>query len=442
MNRRLALLCALSGGLVLMQQQWLLRRPPRLVDLIPQPLHDGNAAVEMRFSRPMHRRNVASETQLIPNLAHRWHDRGRSLQLVIQNKSPLNEPLQISLAGRDRRLQPMTPQRRWWDPRPWLVVNRSVEGGDQLQLLRRDGSWQPLTPVWPAITQIEPLGNGRGIAVVSSDDSGRERIWLQHLEPRGVQSKPELLKAPKRGSLQPLIEGQLLFGHLSSNLNGDLLVQSGGLKPGSESVELIQSNNGRRQQLSIKTSGPMQLLPAGGGVVVPTYDGLRLQPLIGETETSSQLLPGSRELGAFCNASGRAVLIRHWPDYRRSIELVIPGLPPRQLHLGDQAVLAVACDNLGTTIWAVLGRWTSEGRTQSIVLMDETGQVKHQQQLNPWMLQPGTKLQLDPVGQQLLMSVNQGPNTLTGRTALMDSTTLKWMEIGETAIKEAVWLSP
>ena len=441
MNRRLALVCAVSGGLVVLQQQWLLRRPPRLLELVPDTIHSGTAAVEVRFSRPMHRRNVASESQLDPDLTHRWHASGQALGLVIENEQPLKTPVLISLAGRDLRMQSMTPQNRWWDPRPWLVVNRSVEGGDQLQLLQRDGTWRPITPIWPAITQMEPLGDGRGIAVVSSDDSGRERIWLQHLKRRGIQPQRHLLDAPTRGSLQPLIEGKLLFGHLSSNLNGDLLVQSGGLKPGSEAVELIQ-NDGQRRPLSIKSSGPLQLLPVGGGVVVPTFDGLRLQPLINGTPESSQMLPGSRELGAFCHASGRAVLIRHWPDYRRSIELVMPGLPPRQLHLGDQAVLAVACNNTGTTIWAVLGRWTSQGRQQTIVLMNEMGQIQRQQQLNPWLLQPGTRLLLDPVGQQLLMSVNQSPNKLTGRTALMDSTTLEWREIGETAIKEAVWLSP
>ena len=80
------------------------------------------------------------------------------------------------------------------------------------------------------------------------------------------------------------------------------------------------------------------------------------------------MLPGSRELGAFCGASGRAVLIRHWPDYRRSIELVVPGQAPKQLHLGDQAVLGVACDNRGKRIWAVLGRWEQQRGNHELVL--------------------------------------------------------------------------
>ena len=441
MSKRLTLLLVGAAGVVLLQQQLLLRRPPRLLSLSPQPIHSGSAGLDLQFSRPMHRPSIAASSRVEPKLQHRWLGRGNALRLVVEGERPIEQPLLLHLAGSDLRSQEISPQTWWWDPRPWLVVNRLVADGEQLQLRRRDGTWQPLTPVWPAISQVVPLGNGRGIAVVSSDGRGQERIWLRRLKPAGVQQDKTLLSTPQLESLEPLASGPLLFGHVSSNLSGDLLVQKGGFLAGSQTTELRLSD-GARRSLRVKTSGPLQLIPAGGGMVVPVREGLRIDSLSEVSRNDPQILPGSRELGAFCSASGRAVLIRHWPDYRRSIELVIPGLAPRQLHLGDQAVLAVACNNAGTRIWAVLGRWSAQGRDQTIVLMDETGRIQKQKQLNPWKVQPGTKLLMDPVGQQLLMSVSKSSKSNTGIAALMDANALKWSEFSKIPIKEAVWLMP
>ena len=47
------------------------------------------------------------------------------------------------------------------------------------------------------------------------------------------------------------------------------------------------------------------------------------------------------------------------------IELVSPGVA-RQLRLGEDAVL-VACNNGGTRIWAVLGRWTTNRSSETCV---------------------------------------------------------------------------
>ena len=440
MNKRLLLLLLGAAGLAVVQQQLLLQRPPRLLKLTPQPIHSGRAALDLDFSRPMDRASFAEASWLKPSLPHRWLGQDKNLRLVVDTEQPIRAPLALNLGGSDQRNQVLRRQRWWWDPRPWLVVNRLVAGGEQLQLQRRDGSWLPLTPVWPAISQVVPLGNGQGIAVISGNGAGEERIWLQRLEAAGLQQNKTQLREPRRGTLQSIGRQPLLFGHVSSNLDGDLLVQTGGFEAGSQTTELHRSN-GRKQRLELPSSGPVQLIPGGGGMVVPIRDGLQIAPLTAGQGGRAQILPGSRELGAFCPASGRAVLIRHWPDYRRSIELVIPGQAPRQLHLGDQAVLAVACNNAGTKIWAVLGRWTSEGRDQVMLLMDETGRIQRQRQLDPWMLQPGTKLQLDAVGGQLLMSVNQDAQNLAGRAALMDATSLNWIEIGDIPIKEAVWIS-
>ena len=164
-------------------------------------------------------------------------------------------------------------------------------------------------------------------------------------------------------SEEPLLKGEVLFAHLSSNLNGDLLVQSGGFQPGSDQALLLQAN-GKRQRLALKPPGRCNCCPLEEVLWMPSTDGLSLRPLKA-TKQEPQMLPGSRELGAFCGASGRAVLIRHWPDYRRSIELVIPGKAPKQLHLGDQAVLGVACDNRGERMGCAgsLGAATRQSRT-------------------------------------------------------------------------------
>ena len=77
----------------------------------------------------------------------------------------------------------------------------------------------------------------------------------------------------------------------------------------------------------------MRLLPGGGAVVVPEIDGLSLRDLP-PRPPRRQTLPGSRDLSSFCPRAGRALLVRHWPDYRRSLELVEPGLAPRQLWIG------------------------------------------------------------------------------------------------------------
>ena len=441
MSKRLTFLLIGAAGVALLQQQMLLRRPPRLLNLISQPLHSGSAGLDLQFSRPMDRASIAATSRMEPAMRHRWLGEGNALRLVVEGERAIEQPLLLHLAGSDLRNQKISPQTWWWDPRPWLVVNRLVADGEQLQLQRRDGTWQPLTPVWPAISQVVPLGNGSGIAVVSSDSRGQESIWLRPLKSAGLHQDKTLLSTPQLESLEPLASGPLLFGHVSSNLSGDLLVQKGGFRAGSQTTELVL-NDGSRRSLRVKTAGPLQLIPAGGGMVVPDKEGLRIDSLSEVRRSDPQILPGSRELGAFCSASGRAVLIRHWPDYRRSIELVIPGLAARQLPLGDQAVLAVACNNAGTRIWAVLGRWSAQGRNQTIVLMNETGRIQRQTTLNPWMLQPGTKLLMDPVRKQLLMSVSQSSENLTGIAALMDADALEWSEFGNIPIKEAVWLMP
>ena len=437
MTRRLTFSLLLAAAGVVIQQQLLLRRPPRLVDLQPQPLQSGRAALDVSFSRAMHRSNLAAETSLRPELDHRWLGQGNRLRLVLGGQAPIDTPIALRLAGRDQRMQPMSPQTWWWDPRPWLLVTRQMEGGEQVQLQDRQGQWHPLSPIWTSLQTMVPLGNGRGVAMVSSNSTGQETIWLKRLSPRNLDSSRQQLGPPEPGALESLSKGNLLFGHISSNLNGDLLVQTGGLKPGSETLELLLAN-GERQSLDLASSGPLQLLPAGGGLVVPGYDGISLRP-IKDNGKPPQVLPGSRELGAFCSTSGRAVLIRHWPDYRRSIELVIPGLAPRQLHLGEQAVLGVSCNGSGDRIWAVLGVWQGQRSQHELVQFDSEGSVLQRKALAPWSLSPGTGVEHNPVGNDLLMTVTK-PDLTAGRAALIEADTLQWKQIMDEPIQEARWL--
>ena len=437
MTRRLVLLMTMACAAVLAQQQLLLRQPPRLLRLLPQQLQSGTAALDLQFSRPMNQARVSAATELAPAVGHQWLGETTPLRLVIDSDVVLNSPVALSIAGQDQRGLLLQQQQRWWDPRPWLIATRPVKGGEQVQLQTRSGDWIPISRIWPAIPSVIPLGNGRGIAFVGRDQNGTEQVWWNQLTPRNTASNQAALGTPTVSSEEPVLKGEVLFAHLSSNLNGDLLVQSGGFQPGSDQALLLQAN-GKRQTLGLQPSGPMQLLPAGGGVVMPTPNGLSLRPLK-ETKQKPQILPGSRELGAFCGASGRAVLIRHWPDYRRSIELVVPGQAPKQLHLGDQAVLGVACDNRGDRIWAVLGRWEQQRGNHELVLINAKGEVTERRALDPLRLKAGSTIQWNPATNQLLMTLTQ-ENRTHARAVLINADSLKIIKVINEAISEAQWL--
>ena len=438
MTRLLPILLTSAVAIVIGQQQLMLRRPPRLTRYLPQPIHSGSAALDLSFSRPMQRQSVSVASRLTPPLNHRWLGETNPLRLVVDSDTSITGPLELQISGKDRRGQVLPTRPLWWEPRPWLLVNRVVADGEQLQLLDRNQRWRPISPVWEGIQSIVPLGNGQGVAMVTRTSEGQERIWLQRLITFSVAQQRKGLTPPQAEKPQPLLDKDLLFAHLSSNLIGDLLVQTGGFTPGSEQIQLIRSD-GSRRDLDVLASGPLQLLPAGGGLVVPAYNGLALQSLA-DTGQPAQMLPGSRELGAFCAASGRAVLIRHWPDYRRSIELVIPGLAPQELLLGDQAVLAVACNGSGKRIWAVLGRWQGDRGEHEIVLLDGDGNILRRRPLTPWSLKSGTPMQFDPVSRQLLITLTK-PDLIDGRVGLLNAETLDINQVLPIAVQEAQWLS-
>jgi len=311
-----SLLFALGGLtlLALMQQQVLLRRPPRLRELAIQPLRSSAAALDLRFSRPMHKASLQAKSVLTPSLSHSWFGADNAWRLLLDQADALEEPIKLTLAGTDRRGLPLPPRTVFWDPRPTLLAVVSVDGGEQLHMQGRDGRWLALTDELPSIVQIEPLGNGRGVAFVAVDASGDQFVGLRKLNPRALGVEAAALGAPQLGDLEQLTDNGQLFAHVSSNLRGDLLVQAGRMEPGSDQLWLRRAD-GHRRDLSLKLAGPVRLLPDGTGLVVPGYDGLELLSLTGLQGDASkrQMLPGSRDLRAFCTGSGRALLVRHGP---------------------------------------------------------------------------------------------------------------------------------
>jgi len=185
-------------------------------------------------------------------------------------------------------------------------------------------------------------------------------------------------------------------------------------------------------------TGPMQLLPEGGGVVVPELEGLTLHNLPGQP-SRRQVLPGSRELSSFCPVSGRALLVRHWPDYRRSLELVEPGQPPRQLWIGGEAVLASACDRGGERVWLVINDW-NRGSQPQLLALDRRGQQLKQRVLTGWQVEPGSAMAFDPTRQQLLLTLRRSVQGSEGaRAVLVDGQTLQLQPVDK-PVRLALWL--
>ncbi|NOL46730.1 putative conserved secreted protein [Synechococcus sp. MIT S9220] len=430
---------AALAGLAVVQQQILLRRPPWLQSVAIQPLRSGAAALDVIFSRPMDRDTVAASS-LAPDLPHSWFGRQDRLRLLVDSGQPIRGPLRLELLGQDLRQLPLKKQMVWWNPRPHLLAVVPSGEGERLKLRLRDGRWQSLAPVQQRILQIEPLGNGSGVALVSDDSEARQRVLLRQLDQQALSIHEQGLGDPVLGSLEELESGDsgsLLFAHLSSNQLGELLVQLGGFEPDSDRV-WIQSRGKARRLLDLKASGPLRLLPDGNGLVLPSYDGLELLPFNPSLDGGSrQSLPGSREVKAFCSGSGRALLVRHWPDYRRSLELVIPARPPKQVWLGEAGVMAAACDNGGERLWLVLRE--AGLRTEDVLLqLDSEGQEISRRSLGPWRLSSGSELDYDPVSDQLL-TVVQKPAADNGRIALISGSTLN-LEVLEQPAVLARWL--
>jgi hypothetical protein len=431
-GHRLPLMLLAALLLALVQQQWLSRRPPRLLELRNGGPGSGPASLDLRFSRPLLPASLAAGSRLLPPLAHQWLGQGDPLRLLIRPGQRLGGPLTLELSGRDRRQLALTPQRWHWDPRPRLLAVVPSASGEKLQLLGHDGRWRALTPTLPRLLALQPLGDGSGVALLSGRD-------LQLLPLRQHNLSRSTLREPQLGPLQRLNREPLNFAHLSSNRRGDLLVQSSS-KSDPQGSTVLRSPGGQQRQLPLQASGAIQLLPEGGALVVPETEGLSLRSLPG-MPPRRQLLPGSRDLSSFCPVSGRALLVRHWPDFRRSLERVEPGQPPRTLWLGSEAVHASACDRGGERVWLLLSQW--RGRQRSTLLaLDRGGRVLQRRTLEGWQVEPGTPLQFDPSRRQLLLTLRRQAtrdNDGHGQPVLIDADTLRLRPIAQPA-RLAVWL--
>ena len=435
---RLLSVALIGLGLVaLVQQQILLRRPPRLRSVAIQSIRSGAAALDVRFSRTMDRKSVAENSRLVPDQPHQWFGQQDQFRLLLDPGAQIRSPQKLVLAGRDQRGLALPKRALWWDPRSTLVAVMVEGEGEQLKLRREDGSWLPLSSVEQRILQIEPLGNGEGVAFVTDNDPSKLEVLLRQLTPRAMSDQAEELAEPLPGALKSLASGSLLFAHLSSNQRGELLVQVGGIEAGSDRT-WIRSVDANRRDLNLEVAGAIRLLPDGSGLVVPSYNGLDLLPMNPDQQGNArQSLPGSRELKSFCSGSGRAVLLRNWPDYRRSIELVIPGKPPRQVWLGEAGVMATACDNRGEKIWIVL-RDASPTLRDELLLVNSSGLVLKRRSFPGWYLASGSVLDVDPATNRLLTVITDGDGSKR-RAALIDGSSLEF-ELLKPQVVLARWL--
>ena len=325
-RRTLLLSLGLPALLVVVQQQLLQRQPPRLEQLQQAPASSGPAALQVRFSRPMAATDVAKDSRLAPPLRHRWLGKGSGLLLTLEDGQRIEGPLDLWLAGADPRGLALRPSRWRWDPRPMVLAVVRVRGGEQLQLRGHNGRWQPISPIWRAIPVMLPLGDGSAVAVASQLADGRLRLWLIPLRQDNPRRAEERRSPLAVGRPMALAAKPVAFSHFSSNRRGDLLVQSGRLEADGIST-MVRGTDGRTHTLTIQAGGPIRLAPEGGAMLIPEPEGLSLQtlpPSLGGSEPPRrQILPGSRDLSSFCPQSGRALLLRHWTDYRRSLELAI-----------------------------------------------------------------------------------------------------------------------
>ncbi|MEB3303338.1 MAG: hypothetical protein VKK99_01950 [Cyanobacteriota bacterium] len=403
-SRRRQPLWAMGGLalLALLLQQALLRQPPRLRQLSQAPASSGPAALRLRFSRPMDPVSL-SASRLDPPMAHRWLGDGDTFLLTLAPGQRLRGTLRLTLGGRDLSGVPLQPSRWLWDPRPRLLAVVPVAGGDQLQLRDHDGRWRPLSPrVWPQILAAEALGDGSALALVSREGEGFQRVWRVPLRQRNLAREESGLGPVQAAAPQALLRQPLLFAHISGNRRGELLVQAGGMG-GEAPLTQLWPPSGFPRSLALDAVGTASLLPEGGAVVVPRNEGLTLDNLP-PRPPRRQILPGSRDVLAFCPRSGRALLRRHWPDYRRSLEWLEPGQPPRELWRGSEALLAATCQGGGEKIWLALLKGVRQPQL-SLLALDRQRQASRRWPLDGWELEPGTELLEDPTTGQLVAAL-------------------------------------
>lgn len=387
--KRWGVLLLAGLGLALIQQQLLQRRPPRLQRLEPAAPGSALAALELRFSRPMDGSSLRQQLKLVPDRPHELLGEGTRWRLQLTGNQAIEGPVELRLGGRDQRGQELAPTRWRWEPRPALVASRPQGDDEQLLSWQEGHGWRVLSRFPGEVHDLLPLGDGSGVALVSAKDPLEKRVWRLPLSAQLQAGKPKELER------EPVV-----FASLSTNNPGDLLVQRSTLEQRQATVQLW-SASGQRRELAISAGGPIRLVPQGGLAVVPERDGLVLQSLP-PLPPRRDVLPGLRDLSSFCPQAGRALLVRHWPDYRRSLELLEPGKPPQQLWIGNEALVASACAGAADRIWILL---LSGIRTPllELVELNRTGQILLRQPLTGYELDPGSDMHYDPSRRALLL---------------------------------------
>ena len=380
--------------LALLQQYGLQRRPGRL--LAVRPAMDAAAVLELRYSRPVDPASLnASSIQLAPDVPLSVTVDGATVQLGLSQAYRASGPIEVSLGGQDLQGRPLHQVRLQWDPRPLLLGLVSGSQGQRLELAwpDADGAWQPITPWESSISNVLPLRDGRGVVYAAAVDSLSQRNWFVEVAPSSLVSKHLSAAVAAAAPPRPLPGPATLYSHFSSSNRGHLLFQgvsSAALEQPAHHppfLQLFQPSQtkglrwllGHRDQpwrqaapLDHQPDGPVTLLPSGDGLVFPDENGLvvvSLPPLLPQRH----LLPGNRDLKAFCGAGQRAVVLEHQPDYTKTIELLRPGLAPEVVWDGEAAILAVACDAVAERIWllTVDGVLGDDGQPQQDILLVE-----------------------------------------------------------------------
>ena len=118
--KRLWIPLTLALALAAVQQQWLQRRPPRLLAIEPAAAGSGLAAVELQFSRPMDGASLQANLQLPADQPHELLGEGNRWRLQLSGTTPISKPLTLKIAGVDQRGNALEPSQWQREPRPAL----------------------------------------------------------------------------------------------------------------------------------------------------------------------------------------------------------------------------------------------------------------------------------------------------------------------------------
>ena len=181
--KRLWIPLTLALALAAVQQQWLQRRPPRLLTIEPAAAGSGLAAVELQFSRPMDGASLQANLQLPADQPHELLGEGNRWRLQLSGTTPISKPLTLQIAGVDQRGNALEPSQWQWEPRPALLASRPAGENEQLLSWQEATGWQKLTNLSGSVHSLLPLGNGSGAALVTATDPLEKQVQRLRLSP-------------------------------------------------------------------------------------------------------------------------------------------------------------------------------------------------------------------------------------------------------------------